>query len=255
MQYSGWSKKFRYEVDSALKAYRARKKADQEGERPLHRPKEWRKEEREQEKIEKKHSWYKRGGSESVMFVPATPNSQLQKKYQKEIERQGFKIKVVEKAGIAIKRLLQKSDPFKPRQCEREDCPVCRTEGRGPCSRESVTYEIKCAGCNNVYVGETSRSAYTRGKEHSKSLSNKEERSALWKHCREKHGSEIQQFKMNVTGVYPNDAMLRQISEGIKINNVDEDSLINSKNEWNCFQIPRAVVTHGRVVPPRLDVL
>ena len=55
--------------------------------------------------------------------------------------------------------------------------------------------------------------------------------SALWKHCREKHGSEIQQFQMNVTGVYPNDAMLRQISEGIKINNVDEDSLINSKNE------------------------
>ena len=56
---------------------------------------------------------------------------------------------------------------------------------------------------------------------------------------------------MNVTVVYPNDAMLRQISEGIKINNVDEDSLINSKSEWNYFQIPRAVITQGRVVPPR----
>ena len=53
---------------------------------------------------------------------------------------------------------------------------------------------------------------------------------------------------MNVTGVYSNDAMLRQISEGVKINNVDEDSLMNSKNEWNYFQIPRAVVTHGRIV-------
>ena len=52
---------------------------------------------------------------------------------------------------------------------------------------------------------------------------NKEERSALWKHCREKHNSEIQQFQMNIAGVYSNDAMLRQISEGIKINNVDED--------------------------------
>ena len=57
--------------------------------------------------------------------------------------------------------------------------------------------------------------------------------------------------EMNVTGVYFNDAMLRQISEGIKINNVDEDSLINSKNEWNYFQIPRAIVTHGRVIPAR----
>ena len=30
---------------------------------------------------------------------------------------------------------------------------------------------------------------------------------------KEKHGSEIQQFQMNETGVYSNDAMLRQISE------------------------------------------
>ena len=71
--------------------------------------------------------------------MPATPNLQLQKKYQTEIKRQGFKIKVVEKAGVAIKRVLQKSDPFKPRQCGQEDCPVCRTEGKAPCSRESVT--------------------------------------------------------------------------------------------------------------------
>ena len=49
---------------------------------------------------------------------------------------------------------------------------------------------------------------------------------------------------MNVTGFYSNDAMLRQISEGVKIYNVDEGSLINSKNEWNYFQIPRAVLTH-----------
>jgi len=40
VQYSGYRKKFRYEVvDWALKAYKARKEADQEGERPLHRPK------------------------------------------------------------------------------------------------------------------------------------------------------------------------------------------------------------------------
>ena len=50
---------------------------------------------------------------------------------------------------------------------------------------------------------------------------------------------------MNVPGGYTNIVRLRQISEGNKINNVDEDSLINSKNEWNYFQIPRAVVTHG----------
>ena len=123
MQYSGYSKKFRCDVvDSALKAYRTRKIADQEEERPFHRPKEWKKEEREQEKIGKKSSWYKRGGK----VVPATPNSQLQKMYQTEIKRQGFRIKVVEKAGVAIKRLLQKSDPFKPRQCESIEIGGCK---------------------------------------------------------------------------------------------------------------------------------
>ena len=108
-----------------------------------------------------------------MIFVPATLNSQLQKKYQKEIWRQGFKIKVTEKAGVAIKRLVQKSDPLKPRQCEREDCPVFGTEGKGPRNRESVTYEIKCTGCNNINIKETAKGGYTRGKEHSKSLSNK----------------------------------------------------------------------------------
>ena len=29
------------------------------------------------------------------------------------------------------------------------------TDGKGPYNRESVTYKIKCTGCNNVYVGET----------------------------------------------------------------------------------------------------
>lgn len=109
-------------MDSALNEYKTSKRADQEGERPLYRPRDERKEEQEQQKIGKKSSWYNRGGNEAVIFVPATQNSQQQKKYQKEVKRQGFRIKVVEKARIAIKRLLQKSDPFKPRQCERQDC-------------------------------------------------------------------------------------------------------------------------------------
>ena len=42
-----------------------------------------------------------------------------------------------------------------------------------------------------------------------KSLAKKEERSALWKHCKEKHNNEMQKFEMSVTGSYSNDAMLR----------------------------------------------
>ena len=107
------------------------------------------------------------------------------------IKRQGFKIKVVEKAGVAIKKLLQRSDPFKSRKCERGDYPMCREDGKGPFDRQSVTYDIKSTESNDIYIGETSRSAYTRGKEYMKSLAKKEERSALCKHCKEKHNSEM----------------------------------------------------------------
>ena len=171
----------------------------------------------------------------------------MQRRYQKEIKRQGFKIKVVEKAGVAIKKLLQRSDPFNSRKCERRDFPVCRGDGKGQCDRQSVTYDIKYAECNDIYIGETSRSAYTRGKEHMKSLAKKEERSALWKHCNMKHNSKMQKFEMNVTGSYSNDAMLRQISERGRIDQIPECSLMNSKNEWNFFRVPRAVVARDHV--------
>ena len=55
IQYSGYSEKFRYEfINLALQAYETRKKADQEGERPLHGPREWNREEQDQEKERKR---------------------------------------------------------------------------------------------------------------------------------------------------------------------------------------------------------
>ena len=80
-----------------------------------------------------------------------------------------------------------------------------------------------------------------------KQKAKKAERSALWKHCNEKHNSEKQKFEMNVTGSYSNDTMLRQISEGVRIEQVPEGLLMNSKNEWNYFCIPHAVVAHDHV--------
>jgi len=80
-----------------------------------------------------------------------------------------------------------------------------------------------------------------RGIEHTEGLENQDERSALWKHCVEKHEKERQEFKMSVTGVYGNDAMLRQISESVRINRVAKGSLINTK-EWNYVKLPRVVL-------------
>ena len=81
-----------------------------------------------------------------------------------------------------------------------------------------------------------------------KSLARKEERWVLWKHCNEKHNSEMQKFEMNVTVSYSKDAILRHISEGVRIDQViPEGSLMNSKNERNYFRVPLAVVARDHV--------
>ena len=63
----------------------------------------------------------------------------------------------------------------------------------------------------------------------------------------EKHNSEMQKFEINVTGSYSNNAMLRQISEAVRLGQVPEGSLMNFKNEWNYFCVPRTVVAHDHV--------
>ena len=47
---------------------------------------------------------------------------------------------------------------------------------------------------------------------------------------------------MNVTGVFGDDAMLRQITESVHIKNIPPQELLNSKKEWNYYNIPRATV-------------
>ena len=85
-----------------------------------------------------------------------------------------------------------------------------------------------------------------------KSLSKKEERLALWKHCKEKQSTmKLQKFKMSVSGSYSNDAMLRQIFEGARIDKVPKCSLIQSKNEWNYLGVPRAIVAHDSAISMR----
>ena len=168
--------------------------------------------------------------------------------YQREITKSGFRIKVVEKTGTTLKSQLQQSNPFRPQRCGREKCFVCSSGGTGNCNTESINYDINCKGnCDkkDIYRGETATNAYTRGDKHTRNLNRRDERnSPLWRHCVEVHNGEMQDFTMKVTGTYRKDAMLRQISEAVKIENTDADRLMNTRSEWNMTRVPRATVTY-----------
>ena len=70
----------------------------------------------------------------------------------------------------------------------------------------------------------------------------------MWRHCCDVHAGNIAGFTMNVTGTFQSDAMLRQITESVKIDQTEEGQLINTKEEWTVDVFPdtkRAVVTQS----------
>ena len=252
MQYSGYNKEFRYDVTkSAMKAYDNILEKDALGEKPIHRAKDWKIEERRKEKVKKKENWYKNKGSETVIFVPYTPHSQLKSIYMELIKQSKLKIKVVERSGINIRRLIHKPNANREGDCKRDDCFVCKSGGKGSCSKNSVRYDIQCEqGCKMkaIYEGETSYNAYTRGKEHANAYESKEEKSMLWKHCVDKHESNPVEFKMNVKKSFGKDTMMRQIDEGVSIYNTQKERLMNSRSEWNIVRVPEARIANNNVI-------
>ena len=74
----------------------------------------------------------KDGRNEAVIFIPATPGSELQKRFKKVIKEAKVGIAVVELAGTSMKKRLQRSDPFKEDVCRKASkCMVCSGEGGG----------------------------------------------------------------------------------------------------------------------------
>ena len=244
MQFSGYDKRFRTQVvRSALNAYDKMVEKDANGEEPMYRPRSWKRIERAKSRRAKMSEWFKGGGqgNETVIFVPATPDSELKRRYQKVITAAKVKVAVAEVPGASLKRRLQKSDPFRESKCrDRDKCMVCGEGKGGRCRSDGVTYEVRCKGCDGKYIGETSRNAFTRGREHMFDLHKKNRKSPLVLHNEEKHNNEnAPGFEMKVTGVFGGDATKRQVQESVLIQQTKTEELINRRDEWRQVKLPR----------------
>ena len=60
----------------------------------------------------------------------------------------------------------------------------------------------------------------------------------MLRHATEKHNGQTPEFQLNVTGIFRNDAMLRQITEAVKIRTTSPTQLANSRDEWNYLHLP-----------------
>ena len=255
MQFSGYEEDFRMDVvRSAIKAYEKIKCKVQKGERPLYRTKQWRMKERVKEKRKKKTTWYKGNRKteknkmekeyKSVIFVQPTKGSILKNKYEDVIRKSKCEVKVVERAGRNIRQKLQKSYPFCKENCDVKDCFVCLSSGKGNCRKENVNYEIECvrSDCDYIYVGETARNAYCRGKEHLKGIKCKDRESVFVEHVTCLHNSDFDYdacsgFRMNVCETHQS-ALNRVITEAVKIERCSRPTM-NRKTGYRANSVLR----------------
>ena len=238
LQFSGYSEQFRKQVvRSAIIAHERIKEKVENGERPLYRRRKWKQNERAKSKRSKKENWYKQKVQNeekeymSVLFVQPTEGSVLRKKYEEVIEKSTCNVKVVERAGMSIKRQIQNSYPFEQKVKCGDKCFVCVSGGKGNCRRSNVNYEIECMreGCEYVYIGETGRNAYCRGMEHLKGLERKESDSVLAEHIVSCHGGVYDEppchkYRMSVTQ-YHVTTLDRQVTEAVKIDTTKRPTL------------------------------
>ena len=181
------------------------------------------------------------------IFVPTTPGGTLMKMMSQVAEKEakeGIVFKILEVGGKTLKSVLQRSNPTATPGCDKEDCLGCVVErGQGgKCHRNNVNYEIECRLCPEgnrpVYIGETSRNLYTRGKEHMggeyREGTDDNESCFVKRHMEEHHAGMISSFAARVTQTNK-DSLTRQVREGVLIRRTSRQTM-NSKTEW--FQPP-----------------
>ena len=207
----------------------------------------------------------------TVLFVKQTPNGILAKRLQKaenDISRlTGDRVKVVERGGTNIRRMLVKSNPWAGSLCGRDNCLPCMSaDGKQDCFSKGVVYDMTCTTCEdeakdkndlNVplyrYTGTTARSIYERGAEHLKAFRDGDpEKSVMIKHSLDKHEGKQIEFSIKIIKKHFS-AFSRIVHEAIRIDRNSRNPLIaslNSKSEFGRGNLPRLVVD----IPENLKV-
>ena len=218
-----------------------------------------------------KDTWFRVGGSTSTITVPVTPNGLLAEKIRENLKKSrqptGTKTLVVEDGGVGAKRGLIKSNQFPRDKCEHLDCLLCfqrEDQGGGTkCDMSNVGYEGLWERCPEVYayMGETSRTAYTRFSEHLRNYRGAaaarlppvppdgaglrgRARSWMWEHTRDHHDGEVgdkggmEDYKVRVTKKFKR-CLERQVDEDIRMQHCElSGGTVLSRNE---FYTPKSV--------------
>ena len=179
MRFSGHTQSFRNTILKIVVArYEVELSNHLEGKKRMYRSRLERIKMKEETRVSSlKDTWFRSGGYTSTLTVPATPAGSLAEKVRRNLERgrqpKGTKTKVLEDGGRGARQGMILSNQFPRESCSREDCQLCLQQDgdnrRIVCDKENIGYEGRCSRCPEIiftYIGETSKTAYTRLSQH-----------------------------------------------------------------------------------------
>ena len=156
------------------------------------------------------------------------------------------KSKVQERPGTKLKNIIQKSDPFSEKGCNRNDCAVCQeSTNKVNCRTRGCVYELLCNDCEshtnvkNQYRGQTSRSLYERINEHFENWKKKKEDSPLWKHSYEYYQGGTFPVEVKILKRCDGRPTKRMITEVVLIEDMKDSESLNNKKEYGYVRIPK----------------
>ena len=104
--------------------------------------------------------------TKTVLFVEYTEGGELASRLRELMKRLapalGFNIKVVERAGAALKQKFPVTNLWDNAKCGRSSCVTCEqgTESIQPCYKSNLVYENVCKQCNTGAVADKEQEKY-----------------------------------------------------------------------------------------------
>ena len=117
------------------------------------------------------------------------------------------------------------------------------------CTRESIGYALECVECREKglirrYIGESSRSAYNRGKEHTIAIESGEAGHPMVRHGWEEHEGRKPRVIMRILTTHQK-PLERLTTEAVKIMDLSRgppERDLNGKSEWGQPRVPKLSV-------------
>ena len=242
MKRSGYPATTRHQViREAVEKWEKMCKVEDEGGRPVHRPRVFQLAARRLEKERKGVSWHQDKANQVSAPLIINPTAGgltgvLKEACTRYEAATGIQVKVIERAGRKVSGDC-KAEPLRSENCGREDCLCCKSGKPGKCEKNFVGYSISCescllAGSSAQYIGESGRNAYSRGLEHQEDLRNEKEDSPLCKHCTLVHDGEKPHFTMKVEKCFSS-CLERQVNEAVQITCSKAEHILNSRSEFH----------------------